>query len=255
MREDPRRRSGFTSGTFIAHEALTVKRLISSTLSLCSMFALVPGCGQGESPSGRQQLPAGASGEALNLAPGVTVSDATYRIAGPNGFSSAGSVPVGESPDVSVPVSGLPPGTGYTMDLSALASDEMTICDGRTQFTVPSGGSVTVVVHLTCAIPVGDIRVTATTNLCPVIDSLEANPAEARIGGHMVLSVVAHDSDNGPSVITYKWSANGRALPGQTQPTLTFTCTSVGSVAVRSGVFDGDPNCVDTLIANLVCSP
>jgi hypothetical protein len=71
----------------------------------------------------------------------------------------------------------------------------------------------------------------------------------------MVLNAAAHDPDNAPRAISYRWTANGGVLPGQTQPTLTFTCTSTGSVVIGASVFDLDPNCADILTANLVCSP
>ena len=228
-----------------------VKRL-SRFVGLCGCGLALAGCGQGSGSelAGR----AGASGQALDLGSGVTVTSASYRITGPNGFSSAGTVAVGDSADVSVPVSGLPPGTGFQMDLAATASDGMTVCEGVSTFDVPASGTATVVVHLTCGIPSGEAQVTATTNICPAIDALQALPTEARLGGHMSLSVSAHDADNGPNALAYRWSANGRTLNGQVQSTLTFTCTSVGSVTIMVAVSDGTP-CTDSATVTLTCSP
>src|SRR5882724_5654908 len=98
-----------------------------------TMTALgVTACGQGAAPD-RADLH-GASGEALQISPGVTVTSATYHVHNDNGFSSAGTVPVGDSPDVSVTVSGVPVATGYEMDLVATASDNMSVCMGTTPF-------------------------------------------------------------------------------------------------------------------------
>ncbi len=71
----------------------------------------------------------------------------------------------------------------------------------------------------------------------------------------MSLSATAHDSDNGPSPLAYRWSANGRAINGQTQPTLTFTCTTPGTVMIQVAASDGDATCIDTASAMLMCSP
>lgn len=94
----------------------------------------------------------------------MTVTSASYRVIGPNGFSSAGTVTVGDSADVSVPLSGLPPGNGFEIDLAAPASDDMTVCMGTTDFDLPGGGSTTVVVHLECGIPTGGVQINGTTS-------------------------------------------------------------------------------------------
>jgi hypothetical protein len=230
-----------------------VKRHLESILFSTIAALGVAACGQGSAPDPTDSH--GASGEALQVSPGVTVTSATYHVHNDDGFSSAGTVPVGDSPDVSVTLSGVPVATGYEMDLVATASDNMSVCMGTTPFDVTATGPVTVVVHLTCGIPAGSITVTATTNICPVVDSLEASPGEARVGGHVVLTTAAHDSDNGPSPLAYKWLANGALLRSQTQPTMTFTCTTPGQVTIASAPSDGDPACTDSLAASVTCSP
>jgi hypothetical protein len=104
-----------------------------------------------------------------------------------------------------------------------------------------------------CGIPTGQAQVTGSVNLCPVLDSLEAIPSELRVGGHVTLNAGAHDSDNGPSSLSYRWTANGGTIPGQTQPSLMFTCTSVGAVTIAATVSDGA--CTDALTLTLTCSP
>jgi hypothetical protein len=107
---------------------------------------------------------AGAAGQgrvglALQVAPGVTVSSATYTITGPGGFSTTGTVGVGQTSNVLVNVSqiaspimgGLPPGTGYVIDVTATASDADTICAGSAPFDVTAGEMTPeVIVHLVC---------------------------------------------------------------------------------------------------------
>ena len=221
-------------------------------IGFCGAALALSACGQG---AGADDRGSGAAGQALDIGPGVTVTSASYRVIGPNGFSSAGTVPVGSSADVSVPLSGLPAGTGFEIDLAATASDNMTVCMGTTDFDLPMGGSTTVVVHLTCGVPTGSVSVTATTNVCPVVDALQVLPNEVRVGGHMNLTATAHDSDNGPSPLGYKWFANGGQINGQTTPTLTFTCTSAGNITIKVTVTDGDVTCNDSASATLVCSP
>ncbi|HTQ05646.1 MAG TPA: hypothetical protein VMI54_17410 [Polyangiaceae bacterium] len=184
------------------------------------------------------------------------MTSATYTITGPNDFASAGTVPVGDSLDVPVPVSHVPVGQGYELDASANASDGVTVCMGSTTFDVTDpNATLMVTVHLDCAIPTGDVMVSATLNVCPVIDDLTAAPLIVNVGGVSSMSVVAHDADNGPSPLSYAWSVGGVPLPNRTQPHLSFACTAHGDVTVAASVSDGDPNpnCADTESVKVTC--
>src|SRR5262249_39745686 len=145
-------------------------------------------------------------------------------------------------------------GTGYTIDVVANASDGVTVCEGTTTFDV-SGPTTTVQVHLVCAVPTGDIQVSAIVNVCPVLDGLDAAPTSLLRGGSATLSATEHDSDNGPGPLKYKWSANGAVLKNRVQPSLVFFCTTPGVISIAVSVSDGDPNpsCSDTLSANITC--
>jgi hypothetical protein len=181
---------------------------------------------------------------------------ATYAIAGPNGFASAGTVPVGDSADVPVVLSHLPIGQGYELDLSATASDGVTVCDGNTTFDVADASATfTVVVHLDCAVPSGDVSVEATLNICPVVDGVDALPNSLTLGGVSSLSVAAHDSDHAPGPLAYAWAVNGIKLPRQTASTLGFACSSAGQITITASVSDGDPNptCADSLGVQVSC--
>ena len=231
--------------------ALTVARVGWKTL-LVGVMA----CGQ--SPSGENPSPSGAVGFGLQLSPGVTVTQAVYTIAGPSGFFSAGNVAVGESAELVVPVGSLPLGEGYEIDLTAPASDGLTICNGKTLFDVTDGDPKSLGVHLTCAIPSGALAVTSTFNICPMIDGLGASPADVRLGGTIAVTSSAHDSDVGPSSLSYKWNINGASLreTQQPQPNLNFVCSQPGAFNFTLTVSDGDitPGCADTLSVIARCS-
>ena len=229
--------------------AWTVARLGWGALLTC-----VVACSQ--SASGSNPTPAGAVGFGLQLAPGVTVSEAVYTISGPNGFFSAGNVAVGESPDLVVPVGTLPVGAGYALNLTAPASDGQTVCNGSALFDVTDGEPKSVNVHLECAVPSGELAVNATLNICPMIDALGASPADVRLGGTIAVTSSAHDSDASPSPLSYKWTINGAPLPPQVQPNLNFACSQPGTFNFTLSVSDGDitPGCADALSVNARCS-
>jgi hypothetical protein len=99
------------------------------------------------------------------------------------------------------------------------------------------------------------VNVVGVVNICPVLDALGASPNEASLGGTIALTSLAHDSDNGPAPLSYKWTANGAALKSS-QPNLNFTCTSPGAVIFEVTASDGDPNpsCADKLSIRVNCS-
>ncbi|HEY3252348.1 MAG TPA: PKD domain-containing protein [Polyangiaceae bacterium] len=212
-------------------------------------------CGQSSSGSNGSG-PSGAVGYGLQLSPGTTVTEAVYTISGPNGYFSAGNVAVGESADVPVALGPLPIGVGYELDMTAPASDGQTVCEGKTVFDVTNNNPSTVIVRLTCAVPSGEAAVTATLNVCPMIDSLSASPTDVKLGGSVALTSSAHDSDLGPSPLSYKWSINGAPLRQQTEPSLNFVCSSPGTFNFTLSVSDGDitAGCADNLSVIARCS-
>jgi hypothetical protein len=221
----------------------------------CAALCLsASGCGSSQPDDG--QGPKGSVGLTLQISPGVTVTSGTYVISGPNGFSSGGQVPIGDSADVPVVVNGVPVANGYQMDVVAEASDGDTMCEGTATFDVQSTAQTTVVVHLVCGVPTGNVDLNGTVNVCPVADGLSASPANAVVGGTLALSALAHDPDTGPSALAYRWSANGQVLAGKTAPTLNFTCTSPGTLVIAVRVSDGDTalGCSDNLTVNATCT-
>lgn len=223
--------------------ALTLAALVIASTSAC-----------GHSPS--TSLNGGSQHQGLQVGPDALVTTATYVVTGPNDFASAGTVPVGESPDVNVTLNSLPVGQGYEVALDATASDGVTQCQGTTQFDVTQpNATVTVTVTLSCAVPVGDVAVEATLNICPQIDGVDAGPTTVAVGGTSVLTMTAHDSDNQPAPLSYGWSVNGARIPRQTTTTLRFVCSSKGDVSVAAIVSDGDPTpgCADTVSTKVSC--
>jgi len=209
-------------------------------------------CGQANPSS---PAPGGGElGQGLVIAPGVTIGTANYAISGPNGFTSAGTVAIGESPDVSVVVSQIPVGQDYELVVSGTASDGVTVCDGTATFDVTAPTpSLTLTVHLECAVPTGSVAFEAPVNICPVIEDLTATPVNLALGGVASLSVVAHDSDSGPAALAYSWTLNAVTLPNKITPTLAFTCSSLGEVTVGARVSDGDATCIDTATVKVSC--
>ena len=227
-------------------------RLGAVLIGVLSSF-LAAGCGQEGATRGSEA--SGSIGLALQVSPGSVVSEATYTISGPNGFESAGTVAVGDSPDLAVVVGHLPLGIGYEMDVTATSSDGLADCDGTATFDVTDSATSTVIVHLICGAPAGDINVTGKVNICPVLDSLGASPSQVAIGGIVLLTAAAHDADNGPAALSYTWTANGADLKQRSQ-NLSFACSTVGTVTLKVTASDGDPNpsCADTLAVDIHCT-
>src|SRR6185295_17287774 len=102
----------------------------------------------------------------------------------------------------------------------------------------------------------GTVVVDGKLNICPTIDALGAAPAEVQVGGTIALSSSAHDSDAGPSPLSFGWTATGGTLSDPAAQNPTFTCVSPGSVTVKLSVSDGDPgaSCPATAIAQVTCS-
>jgi hypothetical protein len=189
---------------------------------------------------------------------GITINSASYTIVGPNAFSKTGSIDLSSATALSATIGGIPAGNGYSISLSATATDGTTTCAGSATFNVSARTTTTVTVALDChqAATTGSVSVNGTTNVCPVIDGLSANPSEVKVGGTIALSGAAHDSDSGPSPLTYKWTATSGTFDNSTSANPVFTCTQVGDATITLVASDGDssPNCADSLTAKVTCS-
>ena len=192
---------------------------------------------------------------ALQVSPGVTLSTANYWVIAPNGTVTTGTVAVGTSATVRVIISGLPTATGYQLIVSGLASDLMTGCSGSTTFNSPTP-STGVPVTLTCAGPPapGQALVTATVDICPVIDGVAVSPSSIAVGNSMTLQVTAHDPDSAPSPLSYAWSADGVSLTSSPAASATFTCTQPGAFQISVAASDGEATCVVSQTFAVTCT-
>ncbi len=193
---------------------------------------------------------------ALQVSSGVTLLSAGYNVSGPGGFSATGMVSVGQGTDVPVVLTGVPNGGGYNLTVSGTASDGITTCSGSAPFDVTAGMMSTVIVHLVCRQPAaaGAVAITGTTNLCPVVDGISANPASIAVGSSIAIGAAAHDDDSGPAPLALRWTTSTGAVTGSGSA-VTFGCTTPGSVTVTVVAADGDTSCNDSLSFNIGCTP
>jgi hypothetical protein len=187
----------------------------------------------------------------LDFGSGVTLTTVDYDLTGPNSFHQTGTLPVGSSDSV-VPMFGnLPTGMGYDAKVQGTASDGASTCTGEIVFNVPHPSVL--LIHLTCS---GIANVTATVNVCPVIDSVSVFPDEVQVGGSVQLVAAAHDADNSPSPLAATWTASSGTLSNASTAGATFTCTQVGPAQIGLSVSDGspDPDCMDSTSVTVNCT-
>jgi hypothetical protein len=212
-----------------------------------------PACSRGgdaaDDPAG-----VGSAVVALTVAPGVSLDSASFTITGSGGFSRAGSVDVSQSATLSFQVGGLSAGAGYSVAIGATLSDGATTCTGSADFAVTARSVTMVSVHVRCREPgrTGGVVVGGTINICPVVDSISANPAEVRVGGSIALAGAAHDTDAAPSPLTFTWSSGTGTISNVSSPNTMFTCTVAGRSTVTLTASDGD--CTDAAVIEVTCS-
>src|SRR5262245_26494256 len=210
----------------------------------------------------RNQPPAGDTGAvelALQAAPGVTINVVSYTIGGPSAFSKTGTIDVSHSATVSTTIGGLPAGSGFAITLAGNATDGATTCGGGpVSFTVVAGQTTPVSIHLLCheAPRLGSVTINGTLNICPTIDSVSANPAEVIVGGSVALTASAHDSDAGPSAISFQWTASSGVVANPSAASTSFLCTTPGIATVTLSASDGDPapSCAATSTIAITCT-
>lgn len=200
----------------------------------------------------------GSASLALSLPGGSALGSIRYVISATGFDRRTGAIDVGSSATVSAILS-LPAGGAYTIALDGASLDGALACAGSATFSVVARQTTAVVVHLTChesAARTGSVAITGSLNVCPRIDGVSASPAEALVGGSVALGVAAHDTDAGPSSLTYSWSASSGILVNPMTSSPTFTCTAPGAATVTATVSDGDltAGCPDTQAVTVTCS-
>ena len=199
----------------------------------------------------------GSVSVALMGAGGVTISTVGYSIMGPNAFSKTGAIDVSASSTISSTIGGLPAGSGFTITLSASSTNNSETCSGTAGFTVLAHQTASVAVPIECreGPKTGSVLVNGVINVCPQIDGLTATPTEIFVGSSVALVATAHDTDGGPSVLTYAWTASSGALADAASASTRFTCTSPGTATIGLVVSDGDAGCNDTSSVTVTCTP
>src|SRR6478736_6626442 len=243
---------------------MRTEKLSILALGFCGITATaLVGCGdQGSGTKAPATASEASSGEVsldLALANGTTLNSATFTIVGPNAYSKTGSIDLTSATKLSTTIGGIPVGTGYTITINGTTTDSSTTCNGSATFNVTARTTTPVNVGLTCkeAPRTGSILVSGALNVCPVIDTLSANPSEVTVGGSIGLAAAAHDSDAAPSALTYTWAASAGTLSSTSAQNPTFTCGSTpGTATVTLSVSDGDPaaSCADTQTVQITCS-
>jgi phospholipase C len=200
----------------------------------------------------------GSVGLALSLGGGLELDSVNYTVNGPSGFTKTGSFDVSHSSTVSGVIGGLPAGMGYSITVTGTTTDGSTTCLGSGTFSVVAGQTAMVTVAIDChqAARTGSVLVNGTINVCPTIDGVSASPAEVFIGHSLSVAVTAHDSDAGPSALSYHWAAGTGSFGDPTLASTTFTCAVPGPVTLTVTVSDGDasPGCPAQLAVQVTCS-
>jgi hypothetical protein len=189
----------------------------------------------------------GSVGVALLLGSGIVVNTASYTISGPGGFSKPGTIDTSNSPSLSATIGGLPTGTGYSIAITATATDGATTCTGSAGFDVMAHATSHANVPMDCHEPAkkGSVLLSGTANICPAITDIERTPKIVGVNYMILLDAAAHDADNGPSPLAYSWSASSGTLSNANSMDAILTCTDMGVVTVTLTVSDGDsdPTC------------
>jgi len=231
--------------------------LFAAMLALGST-AVLGGCSAGTDGAVAQDAEhAGEVGLDLTVA-GATLNTVSYVITGAAGYTKTGTLNVAGSSTLSGLIGGIPVGTGYSITLSATATDGTTSCAGSASFSVTAHTTTPVAIALTChqASRTGSVAINGTLNVCPVVDGVSANPSEVLVGSPIALSVDAHDSDSAPSALAYHWSATSGSFSDANSKTPSFTCAAPGVVTLTVSASDGDPSasCADSAAVQIKCS-
>ena len=237
----------------LAAEVITMNQLVRQNVFATALAVAAfssTGCGNNSTSDLARQ---GILDLHVDGAGNVVIDAVSYGLTGPAGYSKTGAIDVRNSPVVSALIGGIPAGTGYSITLSATSRDQGTTCTGTAGFDVLAHTTTAVAVHLSCRQQprTGSVSVNGTFNICPMIDSLGANPAAVPLGGTIAASVSAHD-DGIPSALTYTWTSTSGSFSNASIKSPIFTCSQVGAATLSLTVSDGD--CADTSTLTVSCT-
>ena len=252
-------RNAFVAG--IAFSALTV--------AACSSTHSPAGNGTGSNGSGGgvgqiAQDGTGQVGAHLTLAPGVTLTSASWTITGPNTYS--GTVQIGDAESLEFVAGGIIAGSGYTVKITGTDS-QGDMCSGTSAaFSITAGATSNAVLQVTCtkvndasinaaAVNTGSAQVDAGVVFvstdggvfnCPGITSFSISPAEINLAGTAVLTTL---TTGAPSTVVYSaspasggtFTAAGFMCSG-TAPQVTITATATATIPPQRPLASDSPS-------------
>ncbi len=222
----------------------TCKRRGVMTMAIVAAMALAVSC----TSSDMSDDDTGSVGMELQIAPGVTVNTINWSIKNATtGFSRSASINVRFSNTVSFLAGAIPPGTGYTLALTAVSVDGAFNCAGMAGFDITAGASTPVGLTLSCATASpgqGTVVVTGTTQVCANLDSISAAPLETAVGTPIALSATASAGTLTP---TFAWTATAGTFDNATSATPVFTCPATpGPVVITATALPSAASCPNT---------
>ncbi len=217
---------------------MTVRFLLASTIALSACAG----------PSETPRLGDTDSGElGLGVQVGSTgIENIDWVVTGASGFARHGHVDVSHSSKVSTRIGNLPAAAGYTIVLSATATDPPATCTGSAGFDVAPGETTPVDLMMEC------VEVNANFNTCPVIDELSALPNQVDVGGTVTLNATVRDPDSGPLPLSYSWSTTLGSLTSSGSGA-TLTCDAPGTALVTLQSTDGGTDCSVAQSVSVTC--
>jgi hypothetical protein len=238
------------------------------TVAACSSTHGPGGTGTGSYGSGGgvgqiAQDGTGQVGMHLTLAPGVSLTSASWTITGPNMYS--GTVQIGDAESLEFVAGGILAGSGYTVTIHGTDS-QGDMCTGTSApFSITAGAVTQAVLVVTCTqvneasvnvanVANGSVQVDAGLVFvstdggvfnCPGITSFSISPAEINLSGSAVLTTL---TTGAPSTVTYSaspasggtFTAAGFMCSGSAAQ-VTVTATATANDAATAAACVGQP--------------
>ena len=227
-------------------------RSFRRALVVAGLSVALAACGSGESQDG-----VGSARLNLTLPDGSEILRVSWVLTG-GALSEPrlGSIPVDDADEtVTAFIGGIPVGSDYKIELSALTSEGVT-CAAHEYFDIPSAGA-TVALSLTLNCGAGDSRgdgdlvLEVGFNACPTVDVVVA-PMNVSVGDTMDLDAHAEDADG--DMVTYHWSATAGTIDAPDDHHAHYTCTMAGPVTLTLEVDDGY-DCDVVRHIDVICGP
>ena len=235
---------------------LWARTLGATSAALVAATLVIAGCSDRQLPplGDREGEPIGSIELALTLPDGSMLTQVDYRVTGgPLPAPVIGSIPVG-GPGATISAAVLlPPGMGYTVQLSAVTSAGIP-CGATSMFSITAGLITNVTMVLACGAPEdnGLLVINGRLDRCPRMTAFAAAPLETNVGETVTLTSSAVDDDG--TAVTYAWTATGGTFANPAAANTTWTCPAVGSYDLTLVVSDGQQPCDRTTKVTVVCT-